>query len=218
GPSRRKRHGFVSLWLGAHRARSTSSRTTASGTGSDPYCLCVLRARIASSTSTRRTVATWFNGPVAPQVEELADDKVKLTVDVPAHDVHHAVEHAASDLARTVRIPGFRKGKVPMPLLVQRIGRERIYEEAVDSHIGGWFWNAAARARVNPVAMPEYEFELPTSDKEDWIFTATVQVQPKPEPADWTTLEVPKHEVDVPQDVVQAELELLQKTAAELVG
>ena len=112
---------------------------------------------------------------MAPQIEELADDKVKLTVDVPAHDVHHAVEHAASDLARTVRIPGFRKGKVPMPLLVQRIGRERIYEEAVDSHIGGWFWNAAARARVNPVAMPEYEFELPTSDKEDWIFTATVR-------------------------------------------
>ena len=155
---------------------------------------------------------------MAPQIEELADDKVKLTVDVPAHDVHHAVEHAASDLAQSVRIPGFRKGKVPMPLLVQRIGRERIYEEAVDSHIGGWFWNAAARARVNPVAMPEYEFELPTSDKEDWIFTATVQVQPKPEPADWTTLEVPKHEVEVPQDVVQAELELLQKTAAELVA
>jgi trigger factor len=155
---------------------------------------------------------------MAPQVEELEDDKVKLTVDVSAHEVHHAVEHAASDLAQTVRIPGFRKGKVPMPLLVQRIGRERIYEEAVGSHIGGWFWNAAARARVNPVAMPEYEFELPTSDKEDWIFTATVQVQPKPEPADWTTLEVPKHEVEVPEDVVQAELELLQRTAAELIA
>jgi trigger factor len=154
---------------------------------------------------------------MAPQIEELADDRVKLTVDVPAHDVHHAVEHAASDLAQTVRIPGFRKGKVPMPLLVQRIGRERIYEEAVDSHIGGWFWNAAARARVNPIAMPEYEFDLPTSDQEDWMFTATVQVQPKPEPADWTTLEVPRHEVEVPQDVVQAELELLQRTVAELV-
>jgi trigger factor len=104
-----------------------------------------------------------------------------------------------------------------MPLLVQRIGRERIYEEAVDSHIGGWFWNAAARARVNPIAMPEYEFDLPTSDQEDWMFTATVQVQPKPEPADWTTLEVPRHEVEVPLDVVQVELELLQRTVAELV-
>src|SRR5918911_5409258 len=154
---------------------------------------------------------------MAPHVEELAENKVKLTVDVPAHDVHHAVEHAASDLARSVRIPGFRKGKVPMPLLVQRVGKQRIYEEAVDSHIGGWFWNAAARARVNPVAMPEYEFDLPTSDREDWSFTATVEVQPKPEPADWTNLEVPKQPVEVPQDVIDAELELLQRTAAELV-
>ncbi len=151
------------------------------------------------------------------QVEELPENKVKLTVDVPAHDMHHAVEHAASDLAATVRIPGFRKGKVPMPLLVQRIGRDRIYAEAVESHIGSWFWNAAAGARVNPVAMPEYDYELPETDKEDWTFSATVEIQPKPEPADWTTLEVPKHEIAVPQEAIQAELELLQRTVAEVV-
>src|SRR6266576_1271342 len=150
-------------------------------------------------------------------VEELPENKVKLTVDVPAHEVHHALEHAASDLASTVRIPGFRKGKVPMPLLVQRVGRERLYAEAVESHIGGWFWSAAARARVNPVAMPEYDYDLPSTDKEDWSFSATVEVQPKPEPADWTTLEVPKHEAEVPQDAVDAELEMLQKIAAEIV-
>ncbi len=154
---------------------------------------------------------------MAAQVEELPENKVKLTVDVPAHDVHHAVEHAATDLAASVRIPGFRKGKVPMPLLVQRVGRERIYAEAVDSHIGGWFWNAAARARVNPIAQPEYEYELPTSDSEDWSFAATVEVQPKPEPADWTKLEVPKVDAAVPEEAVQAELETLQRIAAELV-
>jgi len=151
------------------------------------------------------------------QVEELPENKVKLTVDVPAHDVHHAVEHAANDLAQTARIPGFRKGKVPMPLLVQRVGKERLYAEAVDSHIGGWFWNAAAGARVNPIAQPEYEYELPTSDSEDWRFSATVEVQPKPEPADWTTLEVPKVEAEVPEEAVQAELETLQRIAAEIV-
>ncbi len=154
---------------------------------------------------------------MAAQVEELSENKVKLTVDVPAHDVHHAVEHAATDLAATVRIPGFRKGKVPMPLLVQRVGRERVYAEAVDSHIGGWFWNAAARARLNPIAQPEYDYDLPTSDKEDWRFSATVEVQPKPEPADWTKLEVPKAEAEVPEEAVQAELETLQRIAAELV-
>ncbi|MFL5961956.1 MAG: trigger factor [Gaiellaceae bacterium] len=151
------------------------------------------------------------------QVEQLAEDKVRLTVDVPGHDVHHAVEHAANDLAQSVRIPGFRKGKVPMPLLVQRIGKERLYAEAVESHIGGWFWNAATRARLNPVAQPEFEYDLPASESDDWTFSATVEVQPKPEPADWTTLEVPKHEAEVPRGAVDAELEMLQKIAAEIV-
>ena len=152
---------------------------------------------------------------MATTVEKLGDDKVKVTVEVPAHDVHHAVEHAANDLAASARIPGFRKGKVPMPILLQRVGKERLYSEAVESHIGGWFWNAATRARVNPVAQPEFEYDLPASESEDWRFSATVEVQPKPEPADWTTLEVPKHEAEVPQEAVQAELEALQRTVGE---
>jgi trigger factor len=153
-----------------------------------------------------------------PAVEQLSDDKVKLTVDVPAHDVHHAVEHAANDLAATVRIPGFRKGKVPRPILLQRVGKERLYSEAVESHIGAWFWNAATRARVNPIAQPQYEYDLPASESEDWRFSATVEVQPKPEPADWSQLEVPKHEAEVPAEAVQAELEALQKTVGELIA
>ncbi|HVC85942.1 MAG TPA: trigger factor [Gaiellaceae bacterium] len=156
-------------------------------------------------------------GLMANQVEELSENRVKLTVGVPAHDLQHAVEHAATDLAATVRIPGFRKGKVPMPLLVQRVGRERLYAEAVSTHIGGWFWNAATQARVNPIAQPEYEYDLPASDREDWSFSATVEVQPKPEPADWTTLEVPKLEAEVPEEAVLAELETLQRIAAEIV-
>jgi trigger factor len=154
---------------------------------------------------------------VQPVIEQLADDKVRLTVEVSGHDVHHAVEHAAGDLAQSVRIPGFRKGKVPMPLLVQRVGRERLYTEAVESHIGRWFWSAATRARVNPVALPEYEYELPTSDHDNWQFVATVDVQPKPEPANWTELEVPRLEAEVPEPAVLAELEALQHSVAELV-
>jgi len=151
------------------------------------------------------------------QVEELPENKVRLTVQVPSHDVHHAVEHAASDLAATVKIPGFRKGKVPRQVLVQRVGRERLMTEAVESHIGGWFWNAAARSRVRPVEQPEYDFELPASDDEDWEFTATVSVQAKPELPDWKTLEVGYAEPEVPEELVQRELEALQATVAELV-
>jgi trigger factor len=153
---------------------------------------------------------------MATQLEQLADDKVRLTVEVPAQDVHHAVEHAASDLAASVRIPGFRKGKAPMPLLVQRIGRERIYSEAISTHIGSWFLSAVTRARVNPVAQPDYEYDLPRSDKEAWRFSATVSVRPKPEPADWTRLEVPRAEVEVPEEAVRSELEALQHSVAEL--
>src|ERR671924_482394 len=59
------------------------------------------------------------------QVEELPDNRVRLQVEVEPGDVRHAVEHAASDLAETMKIPGFRKGRVPMPVLVARVGRDR---------------------------------------------------------------------------------------------
>ena len=149
-------------------------------------------------------------------VEELGDNRVRLTVDVPREDVKHAVEHAASDLAAAAKIPGFRKGKVPLPVLVSRLGRDRIYREAVESHIGGWFRNAAGGARVYPVAQPEFEFELPSSDEEDWRFTATVPVQPPPELPDWSQLEVPRAEPDVPEELVEGELEALRASVAEL--
>ena len=153
---------------------------------------------------------------MAPLVEELPDNKVRLTVDVPREDVHHAVEHAASDLAASVRIPGFRKGKVPMPVLVSRIGRERLYAEAIESHIGGWFWNAASRSGIRPADRPELDYDLPARDDEDWRFTATVPVLPKPDVADWTQLEVPAGDVEVPEDLVAAELDVLRGTVATL--
>ena len=154
---------------------------------------------------------------VQTQVEELPENRVRLTVQVPSHDVHHAVEHAADDLAQSVKVPGFRKGKVPRQVLLQRVGRERLMTEAVETHIGGWFWNAAARNRVRPVAQPEYDFQLPDSDDEDWEFTATVAVQAKPELPDWKELEVGVAEVEVPEELVQAELDALRATVAELV-
>jgi len=115
-----------------------------------------------------------------------------------------------------VKIPGFRKGKIPTQVLVSRIGKERIYAEAVDSHIGGWFWNAASRSRVRPVADPQYEFELPGTADVAWSFSATVEVQALPELVDWTELEVPRAEVEIPQEALDAELEALRESVAEL--
>jgi trigger factor len=151
------------------------------------------------------------------QVEQLAGDRVRLTVEVPAEDVHHAVAHATTDLAARVKVPGFRAGKVPPQVLLSRVGKERLYSEAVEAHIGGWFWNAASLTRLQPVDQPEYEYELPETDDAAWRFTAEFPVQQKPEPADWTELEVPKLEIKVPAEAVQAQLEELQRTVAEVV-
>src|SRR5919198_809921 len=134
---------------------------------------------------------------MATQVEELPDNKVRLTVEVPPADLQHAVEHATSDLARSVKVPGFRKGKVPQQVLEARIGKQKIFSEAVESHIGGWFLNAAANTRIRPVAAPEYDYDLP-------------------ETADWTKLEVGYAEPEIPPEVVDAELEELRSSVAEL--
>src|SRR5947207_5466103 len=153
---------------------------------------------------------------MAMQVEELPDNRVRLRVEVPRADLRHAVEHAKSDLAGSVKVPGFRKGKVPTQVLEARIGRERIFSEAVESHIGGWFLNAAASTRIRPVAAPEYDYDVPETEDADFSFTATVSVQPKPEPVDWTKLEVGYAEPEVPAEVVDAELEELRASVAEL--
>jgi trigger factor len=150
------------------------------------------------------------------QVEELADNKVRLKVDVAREELHHAVEHATSDLAGTVKIPGFRAGRVPPQVLRTRIGNERLMTEAVESHIGGWFWNAAATTRIRPIAQPEYDYDLPASEDEAFTFTATVDVQPTPELADWSQLEVPYAEPEIPEELLDAELDVLRESVAPL--
>jgi trigger factor len=139
-----------------------------------------------------------------------------MTVEVPSGDVKHAIDHAASDLAGSLKIPGFRKGKVPMPVLLARVGKERLYAEAVESHIGGWFRAAARDTNVRPVETPEFGYELPNSPSDPFEFTATVAVQAKPELADWSVLEIPAAEAEVPEELVEAELEVLRGVVAEL--
>jgi trigger factor len=155
--------------------------------------------------------------PVKATVEELEDSKVRLEVEVPEGDVRHAIEHAASDLAQSMRIPGFRKGKVPLQVVAARVGREALWAEAVRTHIDGWFWDAAQDSGVRPVAGPEVEWDEPPKQGGTFRFRATVPVAPKPKIADWKTLEVPAAEAEVPAEVIDAELERVRESVAELV-
>lgn len=151
------------------------------------------------------------------KVEELPESRVRLEVEVPEHDVQHALEHAASDLAGSLRIPGFRKGKVPVKVVAARVGREALWQEAVRSHLDGWFWSAAASSGIRPVANPEVDVgEEPPPEGDPFRFTATVAVVPKPEVADWKELEVGAPEAEVPGELVDQELGRVQETVAEL--
>ena len=150
-------------------------------------------------------------------VQELPESRVRLEVEVPEEHVKHAIEHAASDLAGTMKIPGFRRGKVPLPVVVARVGRDALWQEAVKSHIEGWFWSAAATSGIRPVSNPELEFGDQPAGDEGFRFTATVAVVPKPDLPDWTALEVASPEPEVPAEVVDAEIDELRATIAELV-
>jgi trigger factor len=154
---------------------------------------------------------------VKTNVEELPESRVRLEVEVPEPDVKHAFEHAASDLAGSIRIPGFRKGKVPVPVVLARVGREAVWEEAFKGHIDGWFWSAATSSGIRPVGNPEVEYDEIPADGSAFTFTATVPVLQKPEVADWTALEVGAPEAEVPAELVDREIDRLASSVAELV-
>jgi trigger factor len=158
-----------------------------------------------------------LNAGVEANVVDLAENRVRLTVEVPSTDIKHAVEHAGADLAERTKVPGFRAGKVPMPVLVRRLGKERIYSEAVESHIGGWLRAAMASKRLRPVSEPQFDYELPASTDSDWSFSAEFNLQPPPKLADWRKLEVGKGEAEIPGGLVEHELDVLRSSVAQLV-
>lgn len=155
--------------------------------------------------------------PMKTQVEELPESKVLLQVEVPEPAVRHAIEHAASDMAETMRVPGFRKGKVPLQVVIARIGKEALSAEAVRSHIDGWFWDAAQSSGIRPVAGPEVEWDELPAQGGTFTFRATVPVAPTPELPDWSELEVAAAEAEVPTEAVEVELDRLRDSVAELI-
>ena len=103
-----------------------------------------------------------YDAPMAARVEELPENKVRLTVDVPAHDVQHAVEHAASDLATSREDPGLPQGEGA------DAGAALADRQGAAVHGGGREPHRAAGSATRspgrgfgPIARPEYDYELP---------------------------------------------------------
>jgi trigger factor len=149
-------------------------------------------------------------------VSELAENRVRLDVEVPAGDVDHAFEHALSDLAQSVRVPGFRKGKAPKALVMRQVGREMVIEEALRDHLTGWYSRAVAEAGIDPVERPTIDWADEPVEGASFAFFAEVTVKPPPEVKRYKGLEGVKQEVEVPEDAVDAEIERLRLSVAEL--
>jgi trigger factor len=123
---------------------------------------------------------------------------------------------AAKLLARNIRVPGFRAGKAPPPVVIKRVGREAVLDEAVRESLGGWYRAAIDDARVIPVGEPDVEIgELPR-EGQPLTFSIEIGVRPKAELGSYKGLEVPKREPDVSDEAIGEELERLRERAAKL--
>src|SRR6476661_8774613 len=112
------------------------------------------------------------------QLEELDSNRVRLTVEVPADDVDHAFDHALDDLSQSVRLPGFRKGKAPKGLVMQRIGRDAVIEEALEHHLSAWYRRAVAVSGIDPVDRPTIDWSDQPVEGETFHFKAVAEVNP----------------------------------------
>src|SRR3954453_734799 len=149
-------------------------------------------------------------------VTELPDSRVRVEVGVDAAAVEKSLERAARDLAGDMRVPGFRRGKAPAGIVMQRLGRHPVLEEAVRSSLGEWYERALADAGVTPIGDPKLEVgELPESGAE-LEFSVEVAVRPDAKLGDYKGLEVGKASGEPPEEAITAELDRLREAMASV--
>jgi trigger factor len=153
---------------------------------------------------------------VSTTVTELPESRVRVEAEIPSGEVEKRVNVAAKQLARNLRVPGFRAGKAPPPVVIKRVGREAVLDEAVRESLGNWYRAAIDDAHVVPVGEPDVDLgELPR-EGEPLRFSIEIGVRPKATLGDYKGLEVGRREPGVPESAVQEELERLQERAAKL--
>jgi trigger factor len=148
---------------------------------------------------------------------ELPDSRARVEVEVPAVDVDRATARAARALAREMRLPGFRKGKAPPSLVIQRIGFPAVLEEAVREALPEWYEGALLDSGIAPIGDPAIEMtSTPDAEGEPLGFQFEVGVRPPAELGEYKGLEVGKKATEVPDDVVDTEVERLRQGFARL--
>ena len=154
--------------------------------------------------------------PVNTTVTELPESRVRVEAEVPAQEVEKRVAQAARALARNLRVPGFRAGKAPPPIVIQRVGRDAVLDEAVRDSIGGWYAAAIGDARIVPVGEPELDLSKLPGEGEPLHFSIEIGVRPKAELGEYKGVEVPRREPDVTDEAIAEEIDRLRERSAKL--
>ncbi len=148
---------------------------------------------------------------------ELPDSRVRVEVEVPAKDVERAASRAARAMAKEMRMPGFRAGKAPPSLVIQRLGFGPVLQEAIREALPEWYERALLASGVSPIGDPEVEMtKTPEEEGQPLAFKFEVGVRPPAELGEYKGLEVGREEKDVPDDVVDTEVERIREGFARL--
>ncbi len=154
--------------------------------------------------------------PVKTTVTELPESRVRVEAEVPAEEVERRVQQAARQLGRQLRIPGFRKGKVPPPVVIRRLGREAVLDEALRSALGSWYVDAIDQAGIAPIGEPQLNVgDLPGAGQ-PLGFSIEIGVRPPAQLGEYKGLEVGRREPQVKDGAVEQELESLRERFATL--
>jgi len=157
---------------------------------------------------------------VTTTVERLSPTRVKLNITVTPEELKPSIDHAYQHIAESVNIPGFRKGKVPPPIIDQRVGRGEVITHAVNEGLDKFYRDAAREENLKPLGRPSADIvALPNEKDFSGNLEITVEVDVRPEftlpKYDGLKLEV--EPVAVTPDEVEAELENLRSRFGTLV-
>ena len=151
-------------------------------------------------------------------VTKLEENKVRLDVEVPADAVRKGVEAKVRELGSQVRVPGFRPGKAPRRVIENRLGRDYIMMEALQEALPSWYSEAVVETDLRPIDQPKIDFDDPLSEEDGFKFSATVEVRPQAKLGEYKGVEVPKREIEVSDEEVDAQLEEMRGQFATLAA
>jgi trigger factor len=154
---------------------------------------------------------------VKSSVEQLSPTRVRINVEVPFTELEPDFQRAYKELAKQVRLPGFRPGKVPLKLLEARFGRAEMLDQVVNEALPTRYGQAVTETEVHPIGRPEIEVTKKEYG-EDLAFTAEVDVRPKITLPDLGALQVSVDPIEVSDDDVEAELQSLRARFGTLTG